>query len=68
MSVYKVGFWYTVYGGAIHVEAESKEEAEKWVYDELEQNGLGEGEDTAEFEFRTNDREYGVTDAEKVED
>lgn len=52
MKTYKVDFWYTVYGTATHIEAESKKKAEQWLYDEMEQNGLDE------FEYKTNDREY----------
>lgn len=59
IKTYRVGFWYTVYGTATHIEAESKEEAEKWLFDELEQNGLDE------FEYRMNDREYGTQDGEE---
>lgn len=59
-GVYRVNFWYTVYGTATHIEASSPEEAEKWLYDELHQNGLDE------FEYRMNDRDYGVTDSEKI--
>ena len=67
MAIYKVGFSYTVYGTAQHIEADSKEEAEAWLFDELEQNGIGEFEDeNAEFEARVNDREYHTQDAEEV--
>lgn len=59
-KVFRVGFWYTEYGKAMHIEADTKEEAEKWLYDELQQNGL------EEFEYKLNDREYGVTDAEEI--
>lgn len=59
-KVYRVGFSYTVYGTAMHVEADSKEEAERWLFDELEQNGLDE------FEYEVNDREYGTQDGREV--
>ena len=61
MPIYKVGFWYTEYCTAQHIEADSAEEAEKWLYDELEQNGTGE------IEYRTNDRDYGTNSAEERE-
>ena len=59
-KVYRVGFWYTEYGTALHIEADSQEEAEKWLYDELEQNGLDE------IEYKVNDRDYGAQDAQEV--
>ena len=58
-KVYEVSFSYTVYGKATHIEADSKEEAEKWLFDELSQNGLDE------FEYTTNDRDYHVDEAEE---
>lgn len=60
MKTYKVSFWYTEYGTATNIEANSQEEAEQWLYDELQQNGL------EEFEYKLNDREYGAQDAEEV--
>ena len=36
MKTFKVSFWYTVYGTAVHIEAESKEEAEKWLFEEVQ--------------------------------
>ena len=59
-KIYRVDFWYTVYGTAMHVEADSPEEAEKWVYDELQQNGIDD------MEIRVNDRDYGAQDAEEL--
>ena len=55
---YRVGFWYTEYGTMV-VEADSPEEAEKWVYDELQQNGLDE------TTYKCNDRDYGTADVEE---
>lgn len=67
MAIFKVGFSYTVYGTAQYVEADSKEQAEKWLFDELGLNGIGEFEDeNAQFEARVNDREYHTQDAEEV--
>ncbi len=60
MKTFKIGFSYTVYGTATHVEAETKEQAEEWLYNELERNGLDE------IEYKTNDREYHVQDAEEI--
>ena len=54
---YRVGFWYTEYGSA-YVVAESAEQAEQWLYDELSQNGLDD------IEYKCNDRDYGAQDAE----
>jgi hypothetical protein len=62
MKTFTVGFSYTVYGTAMHIEAETKEEAEKWLFDELEQNGLDE------FEHKVNDRDYHTQDAEEVKE
>lgn len=56
-KVYTVDFWYTTYGTATHIEAESQEAAEQWLHDEMEQNGIDE------FEFETNNRDYGAQDA-----
>lgn len=61
MSVYKVPFSYTVYGTAVHIEAESAEEAEKWLFDELYQNGL------EEFEYKCNDRDYHTEGAQDAD-
>ena len=61
-KTYTVGFWYTVYGTATHIEADNKEAAEQWLFDELEQNGLDE------FEHKMNDRDYGTQDAEEVKE
>lgn len=67
MKTFTVGFSYTVYGTAKHIEANTKEEAEQWLFDELEQNGIGEFEDqNAQFEARVNDREYHTQDAEEI--
>ncbi len=67
MKTFTVGFSYTVYGTATNIEASTKEEAERWLFDELEQNGIGEFEDeNAQFEARINDREYNTQDAEEV--
>lgn len=59
-KIYTVSFSYTVYGTAQHIEADSEAEAEKWLYDELSQNG------TDEFEFKMNDRDYNTQDAEEI--
>lgn len=40
-KVFKVAFSYTVYGVAQHIEADTQEEAEKWLFDELSLNGIG---------------------------
>lgn len=67
MAVYRVGFSYTVYGMAQHIEADSKEQAEKWLFDELSLNGVGEfSDENAQFEARVNDREYHTEKAEEV--
>lgn len=58
--LYTVDFWYTEYGKALHIEAESKEQAEQWLYDEMEQNGLDD------IEHKINGREYGAQDAEEI--
>ena len=66
-KVFAVGFSYTVYGVAQHIEAETKEEAEAWLFDELEQNGIGEfATGDAQFEARVNDRDYHTQDAREV--
>lgn len=59
-KVFKVAFSYTVYGTALHVEADTKEEAEKWLFDEINLSGI------AEFEHNINDRDYNTQDAEEV--
>lgn len=60
MKQFTVGFWYTQYGTALNIEAETKEEAEQWLFDELQQNGIDE------FEYKINDRDYGTNNAEEL--
>lgn len=61
-KIYRVSFWYTSYGVATHIEANSEQEAENWLLEELSQNGLDD------IEYRFNDREYGVQDAEVTDE
>jgi hypothetical protein len=61
MKTFKVGFSYTVYGVATHIEAESAEEAEAWLFEELSQNGLDE------VDYSMQDRDYTTQDAEEAE-
>jgi hypothetical protein len=60
-KIFRVGFWYTIYGTALHVEAGSKEEAEERLKEELAENGIDE------IEYLTSDRDYGTQDAEEEE-
>ena len=60
MKTYKVPFSYTVYGTAVNIEAETPEEAQKWLFDELAQNGIDE------FEYTANDREYLTQEAKEA--
>ena len=43
-KVFKVSFSYTVYGNALHVEADTPEEAAAWLLEEIRQNGIAEFE------------------------
>ena len=66
-KVFKVAFSYTVYGVAQHVEAETQEEAEQWLFDELSLNGIGEFEyGNAQFEAKVIYRDYHTQDAEEI--
>lgn len=60
MGTYRVAFSYTVYGTATNIEADTPEQADKWLYDEMNQSGIDE------FEYETNDREYSTQDAREV--
>lgn len=60
MKTYTVAFSYTVYGTALHIEANTPEEAKEWLFDELDQIGIDE------FEYETNNREYNTENAKEV--
>lgn len=67
-KVFKVAFSYTVYGVAQHIEADTQEEAEKCLFDELSLNGIGEFTDeNAQFEAKVTDREYNTQNAKEIE-
>lgn len=67
-KVFKVEFSYTVYGVAQHIEADTQEEAEKWLFDEISLNGIGEFTDeNAQFEAKVTDREYNTQNAKEIE-
>ena len=59
-KTYQVNFSYTVYGTAVHIEADNPEQAEQWLFNEMEQNGI------EEFEHKINDRDYEVNTAKEV--
>lgn len=61
-NVYEIGFSYTVYGVAKHIEADSPEEAEKWLFDEIQQNGF------EQFEHELFDKDWHTQDAKEVKD
>jgi hypothetical protein len=52
-TVFEVGFYYTEYGKA-YIHAKNKEEAQKKLFTELEENGL-------EYtDYKLMDRDYGT--------
>lgn len=59
MKTFRVGFYYTEYGSA-YVEAQTAEQAEQKLQDELGENGI----DNIEYTF--NDRDYMAQDAEEA--
>ena len=60
MATFTVGFWKTEFCTALNIEANTAEEAEEWLFDELCQN------DTDEIEYQVNNHDYGTQDAKEI--
>lgn len=59
---------FTITATPIMNEAQAQEEAEKWLFDELSLNGIGEFTDeNAQFEAKVTDREYNTQNAKEIE-
>lgn len=59
MKQYKVDFYYAEYG-TMEVEADSPEQAQQWVFEELDGNGPDE------TDYEVNDRDYEALEVKEV--